>query len=113
MIATGRMLCLAAGCLALSACAGMPAAPQAPAAPPPAVAAPAPQAAPQAQPPVPPAAAPLADEASLRAQLGAPDFVRKEDDAELWRYDGRGCQLFAFLYREDNALKVRRLETVP
>ena len=55
----------------------------------------------------------MVDDVSLRAQLGAPDFVRKEDQSELWRYDGQNCALFAFLYRDTASLKLRRMETVP
>src|SRR5262245_12464008 len=31
---------------------------------------------------------PPTDAQSLRAAYGAPDFVRREMDSELWRYDG-------------------------
>ena len=35
---------------------------------------------------------------TVRAKLGAPDFVRSEPGAEIWRYAGRSCQLFVFFY---------------
>ncbi len=53
--------------------------------------APGPQAAPR-PPPAPPTAA-----VTLRAAYGAPDFVRRETDSELWHYDGMGCAAFFFL----------------
>ena len=45
---------------------------------------------------------PGADESYLRAEYGQPDFVRDEDDSQLWRYDGSDCALFVFLYRESD-----------
>jgi len=73
-------------------------------------------------PPLPPTAmlAPMAmmapaptDAPSLRARYGAPDFVRREMDSELWRYDGANCAVFFFLYREGAVLKLRYSETTP
>ena len=51
--------------------------------------------------------------AQLRAEFGAPDFIRKEIDSELWRYDGTGCALFVFLYRENETYLLRHIETLP
>src|SRR5215471_3601052 len=67
------------------------------------------------QPPPPPPAPPppLTDAQSLRAAYGAPDFVRKEMDSELWRYDGRNCAAFFFLYREGQQMRIRYSETNP
>jgi hypothetical protein len=59
-------------------------------------------------PPPPPTDAP-----SLRAAYGAPDFVRREADAELWRYNGTNCSAFFFLYRDGEAWRLRYTETVP
>jgi hypothetical protein len=56
---------------------------------------------------------PPTDAASLRARYGAPDFIRREPQSELWRYDGADCAAFFFLYREGNALKLRYTETMP
>jgi hypothetical protein len=56
---------------------------------------------------------PLTDAASLRARYGTPDFIRREPDSELWRYDGANCAAFFFLYREGDALKLRYSETMP
>ena len=53
------------------------------------------------------------DAVSLRAAYGAPDFVRRERDSELWRYDGASCAAFFFLYRDGDALKIRYVETEP
>jgi len=52
---------------------------------------------------------------ALRAEYGAPDFVRNEQDSQLWRYDGEACSLFLFLYREGegDALTMRHAETAP
>lgn len=53
------------------------------------------------------------DAQSLRARYGAPDFVRREMDSELWRYDSAKCAIFFFLYRDGDALKIRYSETMP
>ncbi len=71
-----------------------------------------PRAAPPELPPPPPPPPPT-DGAGLRAAYGAPDFVRREDDSELWRYDVAGCAVFFFLYRDGTALKIRYAETSP
>jgi hypothetical protein len=49
----------------------------------------------------------------LRATFGAPSFVRKENGAEMWRYDSKDCRAFFFLYTKDNAQTVRHVETLP
>jgi hypothetical protein len=49
----------------------------------------------------------------LRIFFGAPTFVRKENGAEMWRYDGAGCRAFFFLYSQDEMQKVRHVETIP
>jgi hypothetical protein len=53
------------------------------------------------------------DAQMLRARYGAPDFIRREMDSELWRYDGQSCAVFVFLYRDGDVLKVRYFETMP
>jgi hypothetical protein len=53
------------------------------------------------------------DAQSLRARYGAPDFIRREMETELWRYDGAACSIFFFLYREGDVLKLRYSETTP
>ena len=63
--------------------------------------------------PVPIMLPPPTDAVSLRARYGAPDFIRRESDSELWRYDGANCAAFFFLYREGEALKIRYSETMP
>lgn len=60
----------------------------------------------------PPLAAPV-DAATLRARYGPPDFVRRELDSELWRYDGADCAVFFFLYREGDVLRIRYSESMP
>lgn len=49
----------------------------------------------------------------LQASYGAPAFVRKENGSQMWRYDGRSCQAFFFLYGASNAAAVRHVETIP
>ena len=50
---------------------------------------------------------------ALRAVYGTPQLVRKEADAELWRYDGDRCAAFFFLYTVEGDLHVRYVETLP
>ena len=70
---------------------------------------------PMAMVPVPPATEqpPPTDAVSLRARYGPPDFIRREPESELWRYDAANCAVFFFLYREDTVLKLRYSETMP
>ena len=49
----------------------------------------------------------------LRVAYGTPSFVRKENGAEMWRYDRKDCRAFFFLYTKDNAQAVRHVETLP
>lgn len=53
------------------------------------------------------------DENTLRAEFGAPDFVRNETESQLWRYDGDNCALFFFLYHERDSYVLRYTETDP
>jgi hypothetical protein len=86
-------------CAMLSACASRPATPAMPL----------------------PAPAPSRDPANpvdltaqdLREFFGAPAFVRKENGAEIWRYDGAGCRAFFFLYPQGDLPIVRHVETIP
>ncbi len=39
------------------------------------------------------------DASALRARLGAPSFLRRDNPAQLWRYAGQGCLLELYLYR--------------
>jgi hypothetical protein len=39
------------------------------------------------------------DAAALRAMLGAPRFLRRDNPAQLWRYAAAGCVLELYLYR--------------
>lgn len=43
------------------------------------------------------------DAYGLRDQFGSPDFQRSEPGAEVWRYDGKACSLFVYLYEDDAA----------
>jgi len=63
--------------------------------------------------PVPVVPAAPVDATTLRARYGAPDFVRREPDSELWRYDGAGCAVFFFLYRDGDAMRIRYTESMP
>jgi len=49
----------------------------------------------------------------LRIAFGVPAFVRKENGTELWRYDGKDCRAFFFLYIKDGQQVVRHVETLP
>ena len=62
---------------------------------------------------LPPPRPPPTDAQSLRARYGVPDFIRREMETELWRYDGEACSIFFFLYREGDVLKLRYSETTP
>ena len=86
-------------CAMLSACASRPAAPTAP------LSAPVPSKDP---------ANPIGLSAQdLRGFFGTPAFVRKENGAEMWRYDGADCRTFFFLYPQGDSRSVRRVETIP
>jgi len=65
-------------------------------------------------PPEPPPPPPMPTDAqSLRAVYGAPAFIRREPDSELWRYDGMSCTAFFFLYPEGGTYRIRHAETPP
>jgi len=65
-------------------------------------------------PPEPPPPPPMPTDApSLRAAYGMPAFIRRETDSELWRYDGRTCAAFFFLYLEEGTYRIRHAETNP
>jgi hypothetical protein len=49
----------------------------------------------------------------LQAKLGNAAFTRRENGSELWRYDGKDCRAFFFLYAEGGTMRVRHVETVP
>lgn len=49
----------------------------------------------------------------VKLAYGAPNFVRKDNGFELWRYDGANCKAFFFLYHEADRLAVRHVETMP
>ncbi|MDE2135546.1 MAG: hypothetical protein KGM97_02050 [Alphaproteobacteria bacterium] len=86
-------------CTLLSACASRPASPTVPLPPPP--------------PPREPAGLIGLSARDVRGLFGTPAFVRKENGAEMWRYDGADCRLFVFLYADGGAQTVRHAETVP
>lgn len=106
-----RLLCGASLFLLTGGCAAGPAAQAAQRAMAPA--------APSAMTPLPPVTpseisiAPPADAELLRTRYGTPDFVRRDMDSELWRYDSDTCMIFFFLYREGPGLKLRYAETAP
>jgi hypothetical protein len=68
-------------------------------------------------PPAPPAGEPsgIAGLASLqvKAAFGEPNFVRKDGQSEMWRYDGQTCRAFFFLYPSGDGTVVRHVETLP
>src|ERR1041385_339398 len=92
-----KALCVLSLC-ALAACAPTP---------PPQVAVPAP----------PPAGEPGnvtgMDASRIRVAFGAPQFVRKDGQIEMWRYDGAGCKAFFFMYPRGDSLVVKHVETLP
>lgn len=53
------------------------------------------------------------DAAQVKLAYGAPNFVRKDNGFELWRYDTTACKAFFFLYKDNNRLAVRHVETTP
>jgi len=80
--------------------------------PPPAPEPPAEMLPPLAPEPPPPPPMPT-DAQSLRAAYGAPAFIRREPDSELWRYDGMNCAAFFFLYPDEGTYRIRYAETTP
>jgi hypothetical protein len=51
--------------------------------------------------------------AALRARFGEPNFIRREGDSELWRYDSVRCSVFFFLTRAGTELRLRYTDTLP
>lgn len=51
--------------------------------------------------------------ASLRAELGAPAFVRKDGATEMWRYDSKSCHAYFFFYGAGADQAVSHVETLP
>lgn len=96
MTQTARTMLLALACAGLAACASEPAV----------------QPVPQPQPGASKTLIGLTG-SKLRAAFGAPAFVRKDGIAELWRYDGASCKAFFILYKNQGALEVRDVETLP
>ena len=75
---------------------------------------------PMANPLMPPAPTPMrmrapipTEGAALRARFGAPNFIRREMDSELWRYDSGRCAVFFFFSRAGNELRLRYIDTLP
>jgi hypothetical protein len=70
-----------------------------------------------ALPPAPPPGEPAnmigLSEASLRTTFGAPAFMRKDGNIQMWRYKGQACQAFFFLYPSHGVLTVQHVETLP
>jgi hypothetical protein len=53
------------------------------------------------------------DAGRIRVAFGTPQFVRKDGQAEMWRYDGASCKAFFFLYPNGSSMSVRHVETLP
>jgi hypothetical protein len=72
---------------------------------------------PVALPPAPPPGEPPGivgmDAVALRAAFGTPTFIRKDGEAEMWRYDGVSCKAFFFLYANAGVSTVSHVETMP
>jgi len=95
-----RKLVVLSACVLLAACANRAAVPDRvalPAAPPPGE---------------PPNVIGLSPNA-LSAAFGEPAFIRKDGGTEFWRYNGKTCRAFFFLYKQNNILTVGHMETLP
>jgi hypothetical protein len=46
----------------------------------------------------------------LTTLMGAPQFRRRDGQAEIWQYRGSACTLDVFLYTDGNDLRVRYVE---
>src|SRR5690348_9383248 len=53
------------------------------------------------------------DAGRIRVAFGAPQFVRKDGQVEMWRYDGAACKAFFFMYPNGSSMYVRHVETLP
>ena len=53
------------------------------------------------------------DASRVRVAFGAPQFVRKDGQVEIWRYDAANCRAFFFMYPNGASLAVRHVETMP
>jgi len=95
-----RKLLVVSACVLLAACANRAAVPDR-----------------VALPPAPPAGEPPnvigLSAVAMRATFGAPAFVRKDGETEFWRYNGATCRAFFFLYKQNGALAVGHVETLP
>ena len=49
----------------------------------------------------------------VRVAFGAPAFVRKDGQTEMWRYDNPRCRAFFFFYAQGTGEVVRHVETLP
>jgi hypothetical protein len=95
-----RKIAVLSACVLLAACANRAAAPERielPSAPPPGE---------------PPNVIGLFADA-VRAAFGEPAFVRKDGETQFWRYNGAACHAFFMLYKQNGALTVQHVETLP
>jgi hypothetical protein len=53
------------------------------------------------------------DASRIRVAFGPPQFIRKDGQIEMWRYDGPNCKAFFFLYPAGPSLAVKHVETLP
>lgn len=51
--------------------------------------------------------------AQIRTAFGAPAFKRNDGNAQMWRYDGRGCKAFVFFNKAGGTPAVSHVETLP
>lgn len=68
---------------------------------------------PEAPPPGEPSGTTGLHEADLKVAYGQPAFVRKDGQAQIWRFDGPACKAFFFLYSRDGNTAVWHVETTP
>lgn len=92
-------------CAGLAACATAPGQQQMQAAPTVAL--------PPAPPPGEPGGIAGMEAGQLRVAFGTPAFVRKDGQAEMWRYDSGRCKAFFFLFPSGASMNVRHVETLP
>ncbi len=51
--------------------------------------------------------------AELAVTFGTPDFLRKENGIQMWRYDVGACRIFFYFYGDGGNERVRYVESLP
>ena len=68
---------------------------------------------PEAPPPGEPEGTTGLHEADLKVAYGPPAFIRRDGQAQIWRFDAPSCKAFFFLYSRDGNTAVWHVETSP